>query len=219
MNKKKNKKGKNKASKKSFKSSGLYKSKSRLKSSLKQSQMKSSEEGWQIPNNDDEIEYKAMKQSVLEGQTVESKPSTMKSERKLVTPLHNDNAKIMIIEEHDLRSGQPNKLGFRGEFRNRASQDRLGNKKIDRTNISEHFVGKMNEENIEDFLNYKVRPRAGNLTIGLKKLIFLAKVFLEEPDFIILEENALDFDELDNKFFFDVLRVRFTDNLQSLILC
>ena len=78
---------------------------------------------------------------------------------------------------------------------------------ISRHTISSHKVSKRHRQNIEDFLDYKVLPRAGNLTIGLKKLIFLAKVFLEEPSFVIVEENALDFDELDNQFFFEVLKV------------
>ena len=79
--------------------------------------------------------------------------------------------------------------------------------KITRRNIVDLVVDKPSRQSIEEFLSYKVRPGAGNLTIGLKKLIFLARVFLEEPSFVILEENAIDFDELNNHFFFDVLKV------------
>ena len=79
---------------------------------------------------------------------------------------------------------------------------------ITRAKIRDHKVSRENRVDILEFLAYKVRPGAGNLTIGLKKLISLARVFLEEPSFIILEENAIDFDEFNNQFFLDVLRVR-----------
>lgn len=90
-------------------------------------------------------------------------------------------------------------------------QSEFGDKnkpKILRENLQNHVVSTQNRENIEDFLEYEILPKAGNLTIGLKKIIMLAKAFLEEPNFIILEENALDFDELDNSYFFNILNVR-----------
>jgi ABC-type transport system involved in cytochrome c biogenesis ATPase subunit len=83
--------------------------------------------------------------------------------------------------------------------------------KIDRSNIHNIPIPTQNKENIEDFLEYKINPKAGNLTIGLKKIIMIARVFLEEPPFIILDENSIDFDELDNSFFFKVFKVNFTN--------
>jgi len=79
---------------------------------------------------------------------------------------------------------------------------------ITRKNIHLHKVSERNKENIEDFLEFKILPKAGNLTIGLKKIIKIARAFLTEPIILILEENALDFDELDNSFFFDILKVK-----------
>lgn len=78
---------------------------------------------------------------------------------------------------------------------------------IDRCNIEKFKVSPSHRENIEDFLEYKVAAKAGNLTIGLKKIIMIARVFLEEPPIIILDENSIDFDELDNSFFFKVFKV------------
>ena len=78
---------------------------------------------------------------------------------------------------------------------------------IDRSNIHKLEMSSAHKENIEDFLEYRVSPKAGNLTIGLKKMIMIARVFLEEPPFIILDENSIDFDELDNSFFFRVFKV------------
>lgn len=80
---------------------------------------------------------------------------------------------------------------------------------IKRDKLNTHIVSQTNRENIEDFLEYQVLPKAANLTIGLKKIIMLAKAFLEEPNFIVIEENAIDFDELDNSYFFNLIKVKY----------
>lgn len=85
--------------------------------------------------------------------------------------------------------------------------DEIPELKSTKEQLKDHFVSPKNRENIEDFLDYKINSKAANLTIGLKKIIMLARIYLDEPNFIVLEENALHFDELDNSFIFNILKV------------
>ena len=100
------------------------------------------------------------------------------------------------MSSHNLSSGED-----RNSSKGQANE-------INRANILSHEVHPINEENIKDFLSFEVQPRGTNLTIGLKRLISIAKAFMEEPNFLVLEENALEFDELGDHFFFDVFKVK-----------
>lgn len=121
----------------------------------------------------------------------------------------NMNPRDMFEDEISQKSQQKKnkKSGFSikiDEIKNEKKNSKMCVKK----KLEEHKVPLDHQEDIKDFLDYQVLPKAMNLTIGLKKIIMLAKVFLEEPNFIILEENALDFDELDNSHFFNILKVK-----------
>ena len=73
-----------------------------------------------------------------------------------------------------------------------------------------------NSENLDieyktilNFLRMKVLSKGNNIPWNMRKLIILAKAFIQEPYLLFLDENAIDFGKFENGLkwaYFDVLR-------------
>ena len=178
-----------------------------------------------LNNSEEKIDLSVMESASSSGK---SNKGGQEDEDK---PPSSKKSKILIEEEqHDISKSESNNSNQSNLSESKESSHDIGIQSnfnfmdpkaelINRSNIENHRVGIVNQQNIRDFLGFKVRPRATNLTIGLKKMISVARAFLEEPDFLVLEENSLDFDELDNHFFIDVLKVRIFTSHFLLIFC
>ena len=72
--------------------------------------------------------------------------------------------------------------------------------------FKDHIIIEDNEfQYIKEFISRKVRSGGRNLTESEIKIIHACRAMLENPSILLLDESALDFENLDNSFFFESL--------------